>query len=122
MSFLAFVAVSQSKNEGVVKTTLRVNMYLLPILAWKFGQLSLIAPISNLLTLFLVETITVLGFVGIVFHPVWWLLYPLLVYIQKVVEILSQPSFAQIGVSFNWWMMVGCYLIGVGYFMRKNNV
>lgn len=122
MSFLAFMAISQYPNEGVIKTTLRVNLYLLPILAWKFGRFSLIAPISNLLTLFLVETITILGFVGIIFSPILWLLYPLLVYVQKVVEILSILSFGQISINFNWWMMMGCYLIGVGYFMRKNNV
>lgn len=122
MSFLAFVAVSQYPDEGILKTTIRVNLYLLPILAWKFGSISLIAPISNLLTLFLVETMTVLGFVGIFIRPVLWLLYPLLVYIQKVVEILSWPSFAKIGINFNYWMMIGSYLIGIGLYMKKNNV
>lgn len=122
MSFLAFIAVSQNKDEGVIKTTWRVNLYLLPILAWKFGYLSLIAPISNLMTLFLVETITVLGFVGIVFQPILWLLYPLLVYVQKVVEILSQPSWAQIKISFNMWMMIGSYLMIIGYYLRRKNV
>ena len=47
MSFLAFIAVSQNPDEGTIKTTLRVNLYLLPILAWKFGYLSLMAPLSN---------------------------------------------------------------------------
>ena len=122
MSFLAFIAVCQNPKEGIFKTTLRVNLYLLPILAWKFGYLSLIAPISNLLTLFLVETITVLGFVGIVIHPILWLLYPLLVYIQKVVEILSMPSWVQIKISFNFIMMIGFYLIGIGYYMRQKHV
>lgn len=122
MSFLAFIAISQNQNEGVIKTTLRVNLYLLPILAWKFGSISLMAPLSNLMTLFLVETITILGFIGIVIKPILWLLFPLLVYIQKVVEILAQAPFAKIGISFNYWMMIGSYLIGLGYFMRKNNV
>jgi len=122
MSFLAFVAVSQNNDEGVIKTTLRVNLYLLPLLAFKFGSLSLIAPISNLMTLFLVETITVLGFVGIIFQPLLWLLYPLLVYVQKVVEILSIPSWVQLRISFNIWMMIGSYLMGIGYYMRKKHV
>ncbi len=122
MSFLAFMAVSQNPNEGVIKTTLRVNLWLLPLLAFKFGYLSLMAPLSNLMTLFLVETITVLGFLGIIFHPIWWLLYPLLVYIEKTVQILSMPSMAQVRVSFNVWMMVASYVIGVGYYMRKKHV
>lgn len=122
MSFLAFIAVCQNPKEGVFKTTLRVNLYLLPILAWKFGYLSLIAPFSNLMTLFLVETITILGFVGIIFQPVLWLLYPLLVYIQKVVEILSIPSWVGIKISFNMIMMIGSYLIGIGYFLRQKRV
>jgi competence protein ComEC len=122
MSFLAFIAVCQNPKEGVLKTTLRVNLYLLPILAWKFGYLSLIAPISNLMTLFLVETITILGFVGIIIHPILWLLYPFLVYIQKVVEILSIPSWVQIKVSFNMIMMIGSYLIGIGYYLRQKHV
>lgn len=122
MSFLAFIAVSQNSDEGTIKTTLRVNLYLLPIMAYKFGMLSLIAPLSNLMTLFLVEIITVLGFLGIIFQPILWLLYPLLVYVQKVVEILSLPRWIQINISFNWLMMIGCYVIGVGYFLRKKHV
>lgn len=122
MSFLAFIAVAQGQNDGVIKTTLRVNLYLFPILAWKFGYVSLVAPVSNLLTLFLVETITVLGFVGVFIKPVLWLLYPLLVYIQKVVWVLSIPSFTRLGISFNWWMMMGSYFIGLGYILRKNHV
>lgn len=122
MSFLAFIAICQKEDEGVLMTTVRVNLWLLPILAYKFGYLSIMAPISNLMTLFLVETITVLGFLGMVFYPILWLLYPLLVYVQKIVEILSMPSFALIKVSFNIWMMIGSYLIGMGYYMRKNNV
>lgn len=122
MSFLAFIAVSQNIDEGVIKTTLRVNLYLLPILAWKFGSLSLIAPVSNLMTLFLVETITILGFLGMVIHPVLWLLYPLLVYVQKVVEILSIPGWIQLRISFNMWMMIGSYLMIIGYYMRKKHV
>jgi len=122
MSFLAFVAICQNQNEGVIKTTMRVNLYLLPILAWKFGSISLIAPISNLLTLFLVETVTVLGFIGIIVKPLLWLLFPLLVYIQQVVNILARLHWAQIEISFNCWMMVGMYMIGIGYYMRKNSV
>lgn len=122
MSFLAFMAVSISPNDGVFKTTIRVNMWLLPILAWKFGVLSLISPISNLLTLFLVETITVLGFVGLFFKPVLWLLYPLLVYVQKIVELLSAPPFFQLYISFNWIMMISCYVIGIGYYLKKNDL
>lgn len=119
MSMLAFIAVVDSNNDGVIKTTFRVNLYLLPILAWKFGRLSVIAPISNLLTLFLVETITILGFLGIVIKPVLWLVFPLLVYIQKVVEVLSVFSFSQISVGFNSLMMAGCYFILSGYFVKK---
>ncbi|MFA7300696.1 MAG: ComEC/Rec2 family competence protein [Candidatus Shapirobacteria bacterium] len=122
MSFLAFIAVSQNTNEGILKTTLRVNLWLLPILAWKFGSISLVAPLSNLMTLFLVETITVLGFVGTIFHPILWLVYPLLVYIQKIVEILSIPHWAQVNISFNTWMMAGSYMIIGGYYMKKHHV
>lgn len=122
MSFLAFIAVSQNPDEGTMKTTLRVNLWLMPLLAFKFGYLSLIAPISNLMTLFLVETITVLGFVGVIFHPILWLLYPLLVYVQKVVEILSIPSWIQLKISFNMWMMMGSYLMIIGYYLRRKNV
>jgi len=50
------------------------------------------------------------------------LLYPLLVYVQKVVEILSIPSWVQLRISFNIWMMIGSYLMGIGYYMRKKHV
>ena len=47
LSFLSFAAVSQKPDEGVVKTTLRVTAWITPILALKFGVISIVSPLSN---------------------------------------------------------------------------
>ena len=127
LSFISFAAVSFRSNDGVIKTTLRVTVWITPILAYKFGVISIISPLSNFLVLFLTGIITTLGMmaniVGIMFETaggiILWFIYPLLVYIKWVVMILSAGEWGQIRISFNGWMLAGSYLAGIGWYLRR---
>lgn len=129
LSFLSFAAVTQKPDEGVIKTTLRVTIWITPILALKFGVISIISPLSNFLVLFLTGAVTSLGMmaqiIGVFFRElggiILWFIYPLLAYIKWVVITLSAWEWGQIRISFNGWMVAGSYLIGIGWYLRKKN-
>jgi competence protein ComEC len=130
LSFISFGAISFKTNEGVFKSTLRVMIWLTPLLAYQFGKISLISPISNLLVLFLVPIITLGGMIASFISIIWndlgkfilWGLYPILKYVGVTVELLSQIKWAQINLEINGWMMVGCYLLGFGWWFKRRKL
>jgi len=103
----------------LMSVTLAAQIITLPIIVYNFGRLSLIAPISNLLVLPVVQALTVLGFllsiVGAIFPfasflfsiPCWFLL----TYFMWVLDIFSQP-WAVVNVeNFPWFLVVIYYVV-----------
>lgn len=99
-----------------------VGVWVMPILALQFGEISLVAPIVSGLVVGMVGVVTLMGGLGAVigvFVPILgkglvWLTYPLLKYFVVVTE-----GFGWVGVGrirFNWWMLAGYYLILI-YFL-----
>jgi len=84
--------------------TLGAQLAVLPLLYFKFGNLSLIAPIANLLVLWCLPLamglIFATGLFGIILPPIGklagFLLWPVLEYLIKVTEILAKLPFASI--------------------------
>jgi competence protein ComEC len=126
LSMAAFVAVILSQKEGIFKNTIWVSLFVLPILSITFGQISLITPITNLGVLFLVEILTIVGFLGSLAGLLWEALgrvvlmicYPFLRYIIEVVEGIGKIG-GVISFEFNWWMFLGWYLMIGGYWYEK---
>jgi len=134
LSFVAFIAVVINFNKkrkwwSDLWNSFWVGLWLLPILVMLFGKMSLVAPITNFLILFLVEIVTILGILGGVLGlviPVFgkfilWLSFPLLKYILLIVEGLGSLKWASVEVKFNWWWMVGWYLILTYWWSKKKN-
>lgn len=122
LSFLAFAGLiylapiikrwlekSRSKRlpEGIkmpLAETLSAQIFVSPILFWQFGRISFIAPIANILVLWIIPLsmgVTALtGFAGLFYRPLGiifgGLLWPLMEYIIKVVEILAKVPFSSI--------------------------
>ena len=133
LSFVAFGAVvlnfqKERKWWSDLWNSFWVSLWLLPILVMLFGKISLVAPVTNFLILFLIEIITILGILGgivgllipILGKIVLWISLPLLKYILLIVEELGNLPWASVEIKFNWWWMVGWYLILVlGW--RKSN-
>lgn len=126
LSFAAFIGVVLSANKGVWMTTIWVTLMILPIISIKFGNVSLITPVANVAVLFLVEVITIVGFCGSFLFLVWQSLgkvvlgisYPLLRYLLEVIEF-SGKGLGVLNFRFNWWMLVGWYLLILGFYARK---
>ena len=93
--------------EGIkmpLSETLSAQIFVAPILIWQFGRLSFIAPIANVFVLwtipFSMAVIAITGFAGMIYRPLGilfgGLLWPLMEYIIKIVEIMAKVPFSSI--------------------------
>lgn len=130
LSIVSFVAVLLNQNKNILKTTFWINIFILPILSISFGEISLISPLVNIMVLFLVEIVSVLGFwggiIGLICQKISMLVllvnYPLLRYLIEVVELGGSWKWAMINFHFNWWMLIGWYLILGAYWYEKKKI
>lgn len=100
----------------VLATTLAAQIAVLPLLVVNFGQLSLIAPLANILVLPVIPLTMLVGFIsalaGLIFLPLGkilgWLAWLFLSYEIKVIELLAKIPLA--AVNFTWsWLGGGIY-------------
>lgn len=126
LSITAFLGVIMAKNKWL--TNIFVSLWITPVLAMTFGKVSLVSPLANLLVSGLVEVATLVGvvgtMVGMVFLPIGrvilWVAYPILKYLVEIVEITGSGRWAAINFEFNWWLLIGWYLI-LGYWFWKRS-
>jgi competence protein ComEC len=115
--------------RSVVVATLSTQIFVLPMLLYKMGELSIVALPVNLLVLSAIPATMFFGFLSgvigfissILAFPVAFVTYVLLDYELKVVEFFSHLPFASVAVSsFPFWVAVSCYAIYfVLYFIFK---
>ncbi|MBU2036641.1 ComEC family competence protein [Patescibacteria group bacterium] len=100
----------------VLATTLAAQIAVLPLLVVNFGQLSLIAPLANILILPVIPLTMLAGFLsalaGLIFLPLGqilgWLAWLFLSYEIKIIELLAKIPLA--AMSFEWsWLGGGIY-------------
>jgi ComEC/Rec2-related protein len=142
LSFLAFIGVISQlrinnyelriKNKYILNmvgnfiTTVWVSLWITPVMAMVFGKISLISPFTNLLVMFLAETVFVVGGVGVAAGLIWpflgevvlILILPLLKYFVVITEWMGNMKWASFEVKFNWLMLAGWYLI-LGWFLLR---
>lgn len=138
LSIMAFVAVVTAKlkitnyelkikNEFIKNLfkisfdTLWVGVWITPILGLIFGKISLISPLANVMVIGLVELVMVVGIVGMALGGgiFLWLVYPGLKYLVVVAQWAGK--FPILEFRFNWWMLIGYYLILFYFLFRKYN-
>ncbi|HEX5430063.1 MAG TPA: ComEC/Rec2 family competence protein [Patescibacteria group bacterium] len=83
--------------SGYLLATLSAQIFTLPILLYNFGQLSLVAPLTNVLVLPLVPLTMLAGFVtglsGYIFHPLANVLaWPAWVLLSYIIEIIRRTA------------------------------
>lgn len=102
-----------------VNLTLVSQIIILPVALVNFKQLSIIAPLANVLVLWtfplLLGSLIVGLFLTAVIPPlgVWWFLpsYLLLKFIFWISNLLATPSWAAVNIDhFNWYLGAGYYL------------
>mgnify|MGYP000505942185 CR=1 FL=1 len=113
--------------------TISTQIFVLPLLLYKVGQLSLVAlPVNLLVLMFVPLTMLfgfftgVIGFLSIALSiPFAFITYGFLAYELKVVEIFASMPFASVQIdSFPLWLMLGMYGLyawGIYKFWDKNN-
>jgi len=109
-------AKSDKSVKLILVATLSAQIAVLPLLVINFGQLSLIAPLANLLVLPVIPITMLFGFLaalaGLLFLSLGqifgWLSWLLLTYEIKVIELLAKIPLA--AVIFKWtWLGGGIY-------------
>jgi competence protein ComEC len=133
LSLAAFVAIvlkpREVKNPIIdnLLTGLWVSIFITPILAYSFGEISLISFLSNSLVLGTVEVITAVGAVGTIIGLIRLtlgkfiiiLIYPLLKYLAVLVESMGNLGFASLSINFNILLLVGWYLVIIGFLLKR---
>lgn len=114
LSFVAFGA--------VVLDPKWVWLWVTPILALFFGRISLVAPLTNAIVLFLVELVTIIGGIGVILNCkyILWLIMPLLRYITWLTNFLGELKWVSAEIRFNWLMLIGSYLLLIWFYLRRN--
>ena len=127
---LKFIPQNLLGAREILATTFSAYIFSLPILAYNFGSVSLISPVSNILILPMVPWLMAFGFifslVGVFIPFLGWILsfipYFLLSYLVFIVEILSKPWFSQTIKDISWLWLLFLYFVLVPishYFYRK---
>lgn len=100
----------------ILATTLAAQIAVLPLLIVNFGQLSLIAPLANILVLPVIPLTMLAGFAaawaGLIFLPLGqilsWAAWIFLTYEIKTIELLAKAPLA--AINFEWsWLGGGIY-------------
>ncbi len=115
----------------IVSATISTQLFVLPLLLYKTGLLSIVGLPVNLLILFFVPATMFFGFLtaGLGFlspflsAPFGWISYALLNYELKVVEIFANLPFASFEISsFPLWLMLTIYIIYAILIYRFKNL
>lgn len=104
--------------RSIVAATLSTQLFVLPLLMYQIGEVSLIAPFANILVLPAVPLIMLLGFlaglsallVGLLALPLAWAAHLGLSYVLTVVELFAALPFASVTVPpIPWWLLIPLY-------------
>lgn len=128
LSFMAFIGVVTSPWKGILASSFWVSLWISPIMGLFFGKINLVGPISNLLVILVVETVTVVGFGGtflglivpVLGKMVLWSIWPLLKYFAVVVEMVGSWGWVNVEVKFNYLILLGWYVILIWLKVKLN--
>lgn len=110
-----------------VTSTLAAIIATLPLVLFQFRRLSIVAPLVNVLILWIVPWIMTVGFFAVVLSYVLlplakflvWISYMGMEYIVRVVKLFAALPFAAVDISFSIWIMVIAY-IGLWIYVQKS--
>lgn len=117
--YFKFIPEKYYLRESIV-ATISTQIFVLPLLLYMMGELSLVAVLVNFLVLMFIPLTMFFGFLTGLFSFVWiglalpfsYITNFLLTYELKIVEFFSKIPFASIEVSyFPFWLMLGIYLL-----------
>jgi competence protein ComEC len=119
-------------TSGVYETltqTLSAIIATLPLILFQFGRLSIVAPLVNVLVLWIIPWLMLFGFLAVVisfvFFPfgqvIAWIGGIGLDYVIIIVNWFGKKSWSAMDFSLPWWGMILSYLFFVVVFWFKNS-
>ena len=116
---------------GMVSATFSAQIFTVPIMLYNFGNISFIAPLTNILILPVVEYLMIFGFIssimGIFSGTLGFILslpcYVFLTYFVKILEIFSQPWAMKTieNVSWIWLVILYAVIIIFVFWIKKKD-
>lgn len=116
--------------RSYLSVSLGAQLMVLPLVLFYFGNLSLIAPISNILILFIIPLVMIFGFLLLITSLIFmslgsifvWPVFLFLTYILLVVKIVSDiPLLSFIFSSFPLLGVVGFYIVIIFIIFKNLN-
>lgn len=131
MAFVGVLTVSRDTKSPLmdsIKSSVWITLWVIPILSLSMGKINLLSPVTTTLMMLVAEGVTVGGLLVLILSSCWlvlgkavlWMIFPLLKYGVWVVEVMGGQN-RDLNIKFNWWTLVGCYLILVGWWWRHKN-
>jgi len=126
--FFSKVPTAFGLQESIV-ATLSATIVTLPLILYQFGRLSLVSLPVNILILWIIPFIRMIGFfavvVGIVFKPIAlllsWIAWGGMAYIVEIVRWFSSLSFAAVDIQVSIWIMIAMYGLLTWFLVRKKS-
>lgn len=111
----------------VVASTLSAIISTLPLILFNFGRFSLIAPVANVLVLWIIPWLMLFGFLAVVlsfiFYPLGlvcaWFTNLGLSFVIFVINHLGGYKYAAFDLKFSWWLMILSYIILLCLYFKK---
>lgn len=127
----AFLSVARNDKifEPLV-STLSAIIATTPLIMYQFGRLSLVAPLVNILVLWIIPWLMLFGFVAVVLSFIFFPLGQLVAwvgalglwYVILVATFFGRQSWSAINFSLPWWTMLGLYTVLIYYVQKKNKI
>lgn len=104
----------------ILVATLSAQIFVVPVLLLNFDQLSLVAPLTNVLILLVIPFAMLFGFLAGLLAMIWkilalpfaWITWAMLEYVIRVVEWTAKVPFASVNYEhFGIWLLVLYYLV-----------
>ncbi len=93
-------------------TSIAAQAATIPLILHHFGNLSVVAPVVNILLLWMIAPLMQILALGLVSGPVNWLAWPGLKLMNSVVNGVGSWSWASWQVGYiSWWWVIGYYVV-----------
>lgn len=127
LSFSFFGKFGETFLENL-QATLSAIIITMPLILYQFGNLSIVAPLVNMLILWLIPLLMLIGFLAVIIGSfifplgrfIAWITYIGLEYIIKIVEWFGSRSWSVIEFKLPWWGMGVCYVLLFAFIIRYN--
>lgn len=116
----SFVKLLPDWLRKILRETLSAQIMVFPLIAFAFGRISIISPISNVLSLWILPVSMLLSFMAGVGGIIWYYLgrtlsilaWPVLAYIISVANISAKAPFSSLNTGKdNYLLILGLYLL-----------